>query len=127
LAKIIGSVDDRRHPVVRLEMDGHSLLMVVDTGFNGDLLLSQQASMVLSITSAGRTRTIELGDGTSAELRQTIISIPWLGAKRAVRALIADSWMPRGDDPIGLVGTELVSPNLLMIDFSARTVDIETQ
>ena len=127
MAKIVGSIDDRKRPVVRLEVGEQSLLLLVDTGFNCDLLLSPVAALSIGISGIGRARTIELGDGTSAELRQDRATIPWLGRMRDVRALIADTWQPRGDDPVGLVGTELISPHLLLIDFEARSVEIETQ
>ena len=103
------------------------MLLLVDTGFNGDLLLSAPAARALAIWGIGRTRTIELGDGTAAELRQERAQIAWLGTAREVRALVADSWQPRGDDPVGLIGTELITPHLLLIDFAARSVEIETQ
>jgi predicted aspartyl protease len=127
VAKIVGSVDDRSRQVVRLEVGEHSLLLLVDTGFNGDLLFSASAARALGMAGLGRARTIELGDGTTAELRQQRARIPWLGAARDVRALIADYWQPLGDDPVGLVGTELITPHLLLIDFAARAVEIETQ
>lgn len=59
MAKINGSVDNRQRPVVRLESGKHSLLLLVDTGFNGDLLLSEPAARALAITGIGRMRTID--------------------------------------------------------------------
>ena len=49
MAKVIGSVDGRRRPVIRIEGKGDSLLLVVDTGFNGDLMLTRAAARQLGV------------------------------------------------------------------------------
>lgn len=127
VAKVVGSVDDRQRPVVRVSFGDTELLLVVDTGFNGDVLLSATAAAEIGLAVGGDTTTVELGDGTVASIVETMHSVVWLGRSRRIRALISVAWRPVGDSPVGLIGTNLLDPHLLFIDFDARTVEIETQ
>ena len=127
MAKVVGSVDDRGRPVVRLEIGAESLLMAVDTGFNGDLLLSLPAARLIGLPTLGGFAEIELGDGRSTEVSEHTLQIDWLSEQRATRTFVAAKWQPRADDPAGLVRTGLLSPHLLLIDFGTRLVEIETQ
>ena len=127
MAKVIGSVDDRGRPVIRIDGHQESILVVVDTGFNGDLMVTRAAAQLLGIAPVSREADVELGDGTTVRVYQGRSSISWLGEQRPVRVLVSDSWTTVADAPVGLLGTELLSPHLLLIDFAARTVEIETQ
>lgn len=127
MAKLTGSIDDRGRPVVRLEWRDESLLCVVDTGFNGDLLLSATAARSVGITEGSYVSEIELGDGRLSRVTRNLLVVAWLGETRSMSVLISDSWNPRADDPVGLIGTGLLSPHLLLIDFGQRLVEIETQ
>ena len=44
---MIGAVDLRGRPVIRIEGKQESILVVVDTGFNGDLMVSRDAARLL--------------------------------------------------------------------------------
>lgn len=127
MAKVIGSVDDRGRPIVRLDLTRESLLLVVDTGFNGDLLVTRSAADLLGVTPTARETDVELGDGTIASLNQGRAVVPWLGSQRVVRVLVSDTWTTTPDAPVGLLGTDLLTPHLLLVDFDARSVEIETQ
>ncbi len=128
MAKVIGSVDDRGRPVVRLEGKVESLLVVVDTGFNGDLMVTRAGAQALGLPLTGRTSGVELGDGSRREINEVRAKISWLGEEREIWVLVADNWVPKSpDDPVGLLGTELLPPHLLLVDFTARTVAIETR
>lgn len=127
MAKVTGSVDDRGRPVVRIEGKTDSFLLVVDTGFNGDLMISRSAADTLGMTLSDDETSVELGDGTTASVFEGRTTIPWLGAERRVRVLVSDTWQPSNEVPSGLLGTELMTPHLLFVDFGARTVEIETQ
>ena len=47
MAKVVGSVDDRGRPVVRIEGWLESILVTVDTGFNGDLMMGREAATLI--------------------------------------------------------------------------------
>lgn len=126
MAKVMGSVDDRGRPVVRIEA-GDGLLLVIDTGFNGDLMITRAAATAIGVTPVSREMDVELGDGSIGRVHQGRVQLPWLGEDRAVRVLVSNAWTTTGDEPVGLIGTELLTPHLLLIDFAARTVEIATQ
>ena len=81
MAKVTGSIDDRGRPVVRIELGSESLLCVIDTGFNGDLLLSESAAKSAGIVEGSRVARVELGDGRSTEVSQN--NFNWIGWKRS--------------------------------------------
>jgi len=127
MAKIIGSFDQRGRPVIRIEGKHESILVVVDTGFNGELMTTRAAATLLGIGPVQRESDVQLGDGRTVRLYEARTTIPWLGEERRVRVLVSDDWVTIGDAPVGLLGTDLLAPHLLLIDFAERTVEIETQ
>ena len=126
MARLIGSVDDRGRPLVRIPGQADDLLLTVDTGFNGDLFLSRFGAQMLGVAQTGRATTVELGYGSTAFVEAARVTIPWLSEYRPIRVLITDVWKPTTDDVVGLLGTGMLSPHRLMIDFAARTVDIQS-
>ena len=127
MAKVVGSVDGRSRPVIRINGKHESILVVVDTGFNGALMLTRTAANLLGADPIRRETEVELGDGRTVLVKEANALIPWLGRERRVRVLVSDAWAPVGDEPVGLLGTELLAPHLLLVDFTEGTVEIETQ
>lgn len=127
MAKVIGSIDQRGRPVIRVEGKLESILVVVDTGFNGDLLLAREAARLLEVDPVSKETEIELGDGRTVVVNEARATITWLEQARRVRVLVSNDWITTGDAPVGLLGTDLLAPHLLLIDFADGTVEIETQ
>ena len=127
MAKVIGSIDQRGRPVIRVEGKLESTLVVVDTGFNGDLLLAREAARLLEVDPVSKETEIELGDGRTVVVNKARATITWLEQARRVRVLVSNDWITTGDAPVGLLGTDLLAPHLLLIDFADGTVEIETQ
>ncbi|CAN0336218.1 unnamed protein product, partial [Phaeothamnion confervicola] len=128
---IVGSVDDRRRPLLRIELPGRpdGLLALLDTGFNGEILVAEADIEALGFRARAGFSAVELAAGQRIQLQRGQGTIVWLSAARRVEVLITKELPgPRRDgDPIMLVGTGLLSPNLLLIDFAMATVEIETQ
>jgi len=127
MAKVIGSVDERGRPVVRIEGRQESVLAIVDTGFNGDLMVTRDAATLLGADPLRRETEVELGDGRTVRVYETRATIMWLDRERRVRVLVSDEWTTIGDEPVGLLGTDLLLPHMLRIDFARGTVEIEAQ
>ena len=127
MAQVVGSVDARNRPVVRIAGGEDELLAIIDTGFNGDMIVSASGLRTLGCSAVGPTVDIELGDGSRARVRMTRASIEWLGAHRTIQLLFAEAWQPAADEPCGLIGTRLLAPHLLLIDSGEGNITIETQ
>ena len=90
-------------------------------------MTTRAAATLLGVEPIQRKSEVELGDGRTVQVYEGRATIPWLGEDRRVRVLVSDDWITAGDAPVGLLGTDLLAPHLLLIDFAERTVEIETQ
>jgi predicted aspartyl protease len=132
LAEMRGSVDGLGRPLLRININGRSddILTTVDTGFNGELLMTELEAQRLGIIPLGVDGKVTLGDGTEVLARQAIATLIWFGHARHVKvqltapAKATESRHRHADDPIALIGTSLITPNILEINFGTRTVAI---
>jgi predicted aspartyl protease len=131
LARHIGSVDARGRPLLRLAIQGaeDEILVVVDTGFNGDLFISLSDAGKLGIRLSGIEEKVEVAGGVVQRVDNTTCELMWFGKPRLVDVIIGLEPAPprREEDPIALIGTGLLKPHLLLIDYAAGTVEIERQ
>lgn len=129
VATVVGSVDQRRRPIIRLQISGarDDVVALLDTGFNGELLVAQQDVQRLGVNVRPLSSQAIMGDGSVVEVRRGDCSIMWLGSTRRTEVLVSSVFVRAklADDPVVLIGTQLLSPNLLLIDFAAATVEIE--
>ena len=124
-----GSVDGRGRPLLRLTLTGvpDEALATIDTGFNGELLISQRDAKSLGIETTGLTEDVVLGDGSEIEAKKGRATIDWFGVpKRVVVFITADAQASTlsADEPVALVGTRLLADDILEINFPAQTVAI---
>jgi predicted aspartyl protease len=131
LSKLLGSVDLRGRPVVRIaHMQGEDeFLAIVDTGFNGQLLVSESDLLQFGPGTTRVSATVEVAGGLVQEVERAYYQIMWMGKSRLVDVIISIDTrrLSAGDEPIALIGTGLLKPHLLLIDFDAGTVEIEGQ
>ena len=120
-------------PVLRLRVIGKAdeMLVTVDTGFNGELLLLEEEASKWGIAPLGAERDILLADGSIVASKQALTKIGWLGVEREVCVQLTElSKTPpprtrREDDPSALIGTGLITPAILEINFGRGTVVIQ--
>ena len=128
MAKVIGTVDDLRRPVVRVEVpDRDGFLAIVDTGFNGALLLMATEALAMGFAISDEIETVELGTSARTSVRRGQATILWLGRTIDVHAYISTE-LPtasRPDTARALIGTELMANCLLLVDFPGRVVEVE--
>lgn len=129
----VGSIDQRRRPLVRVSRaDGEdAFLALVDTGFNGDLYMAESVARQLGFELRAGKTIVELADRRFQLIRHAKGTIRWLGGPRRVEVFVApdqEQNRPLGpDEPVALLGTGLLSPNVLLLDFSDMTIEIEAQ
>jgi predicted aspartyl protease len=130
LSKIWGTVDRLRRPLIRLETPtGDSFLALVDTGFNGELMLSRPDATALGFeVSIVEIKALLAGD-VAQKLHEGSGQLKWLGKARRIELMVSPASTNRrmDDDPIALIGTKLLASHLLFIDFDTLTVEIEAQ
>ncbi|MDP4020916.1 MAG: hypothetical protein Q8P58_02655 [Candidatus Adlerbacteria bacterium] len=132
---LYGTVDDRRRPYVRVEAPGdHSVLFVVDTGFNGTLLVNRHIMYRLGLnnctidTDEKEIRQVELGDYGITQVMPGIVNLIWFGEEQLIDILLTTrvpQHPPGEDEPVGFIGTKLLADCHLTIDFVARTLQIQ--
>lgn len=107
------------------------ILALLDTGFNGALFMNEDDARHLGLKLRDGYSTIELAGRSMQQIRRGLATIIWLGEVRQVEVIAAISGATqrsrRADDPAALIGTELLDPHLLLMDFKARTIEIEAQ
>ena len=119
---------------MRLRVPGNpdGLLLLIDTGFNDELLLNQRAARDLGVLMLAAESDAELGDGTRITTLRGILTVSWLGLDRDVgvhvpmTAATAASTL-RDDEPVGLLGTRLLAPNILEINFGIQSVIVRAE
>jgi predicted aspartyl protease len=130
LAKLLGAVDHRGRPVVRVAVVGREdeVLATIDTGFNGEVMIVAGDAVAVGVAMRDGGRRVELGHGESVDVRTGRLRLRWLNLEQEVSVLIGERREPsREGEPIMLIGTRLLSPHLLLVDFGSGTVEIETQ
>jgi predicted aspartyl protease len=129
LAEIIGHVDTRDRPIVSLTLPGldDDLLVIVDTGFNGQLLIYETELSRFNFVPHETTVPVELAGRERRRLSVMRSRITWFGQVRDVDVFVAPGGQRRAalpDESVGLLGTALLCPHRLTIDFATRRVVI---
>ena len=130
LAKVRGHVDAIGRPLVAIvsAITGDPFLATVDTGFNGALLTSIADAPTLGVRLSDQSEQVELGDGRQVRLRLGRLALDWLGSRREIDVYVSNEPSQSGEGrPVALIGARLLEPNLLLIDYGAATVEIESQ
>lgn len=116
--------------MVRVEVPGRDgFLAVIDTGFNRTLILEAAEASAMGLTITTELEIVELATTARVQVHRGIGKIWWLDQQMVVEALISNEppAVHRPDSARALIGTELLTNCLLLIDFSTQNVEIETQ
>lgn len=110
MAREDGSVNARLEAWLRVRTSGGETLdLVVDTGFDGALVLPRAEASRLNLTVLGRVPIISVGRMRSvADIAE--LEVEWLGGRRAVEVIISD-----GED--SLLGTAMLDGYRLVVDY----------
>ncbi len=126
--EVRGGVDQRGRPLIRITVIGFDdeLVAMVDTGFNGELLMSEKVAADWGISPVGIAAKLELGDGSKIFAGRATVAVLWMGKRRAIAVQITPSTKGKkqADEPVALIGTRLLADDILEINFPAQTVVI---
>lgn len=131
MGTVVGSVDQRRRPLVRIEClnDADGFVALLDTGFNGEIFVAIADVGPLGFRLRSGFSTVEIASGQIRTVQRGDGEIMWLGERRRVEIFVSMDPPParQADEPVALVGTKLLWPHLLLIDFATGTIEIEAQ
>jgi predicted aspartyl protease len=114
-----GRVNSYREALVVVRFsDGAGMECVVDTGFDGGLMLPRAFLPQIQIAIVGEL-TFEMVGGATMSAEVGLIEINWLGELRQVEVIVSE-----GDD--SLVGTELLLATTLTIDYPSSILTISS-
>ena len=112
-----GSVNTLREAIVEIRfVGGNAFECVVDTGFDGALILPRSVVDQLKLPIVARL-IFELVGGALMSADVALGEIQWLGERRIVEVIVTE-----GDD--ALIGTEVFEGATLLIDYPNRLVKI---
>jgi len=112
-----GSVNARREAIVEIRFgQGNPFECVIDTGFDGALILPTSVAEQLRLTVVARL-VFELVGGARMMADVALAEIEWLGQSRTVEVSLSEV-----DD--ALIGTEMFDDATLVIDYANRSVTI---
>ena len=113
-----GWVDDLDDALISVELGGgRAIEFVIDTGFDGELLLPLDFAEILKLPLLGERNLLVVGGGTITAFT-SIVKIDWLGVQRTTELILSE-----GTDQ--LIGTRLLRGTLLGIDYINHLVEIE--
>ena len=124
------TVDRLGRPVVRVEIPGgESFLAHIDTGFNGEMMLAEFDARRLGFTIATKAANVTVAGDVVQRVMEGSGTIHWFGEARRVELYVSTATPSKrmDDGPVALIGTRLLIPHLLLVDFARGTVEIEAQ
>jgi clan AA aspartic protease len=117
MAKESGKVNLSREAIIEVRFPVSALIeCIVDTGFDGGLMLPRTFAEQLQIQLVGEL-VFEMVGGTRMLAPVGLATIEWLNEEREIEVIIGE-----GNDV--LVGTELLAGTILNIDYVAMVVTI---
>lgn len=112
-----GSVNAHREAIVEIGfVGGDALECVVDTGFDGALIVSASFAKRLGLSVVARL-VFELVGGARMSADVALGEIEWFGQHRTVEVILSE-----GED--ALIGTEMFEGAKLIVDYANRLVTI---
>ena len=124
-----GRVDDERRPLLRLSVpDSNQILAIIDTGFNGELWLTRFDAMSCGVIFEDVAEQTGYTAGMR-EVREAVgeLRIMWFGAERIVGVVIDLDSTHRtiaAGEPMALIGTALLAPSTMTLNFARRRVTL---
>jgi clan AA aspartic protease len=120
MAREEGSVNAQLEAWLRVRSSSSEMIdCLIDTGFDGSLVLPRSEANRLNLTVLGRVPIIGVSRLRSiADIAE--LEVEWLGEIRAVEVIISD-----GDD--SLIGTQMLDGSRLVVDYMNYIVTVSNE
>ena len=121
-----GYFDAKMRAFVAFRVPGGSANLQIDTGFNRQVLIGDVIAARLGvIPSSGFILVHPAGNAPPFRVQSARVHVTWLGQPRRIDVLVYENEQPlaRGE-PDGLLGTGLIHPNKLTLDYLNDIVEI---
>lgn len=119
MAQEIGVVNDDLEPLIWLEfINGATIECLVDTGFNGALMLPEEFIRANDFPLVGEQNFRVVGQKGLYVAQTALAGIIWLGDRFDIEVAISETGF-------ALIGAELMIDCRLEIDYVASTITIE--
>lgn len=99
------------------KLRAHEVEAWLDTGFTGELVLSDELIADLNLIQSG-TISAELGDGSEVVLNVYSCVVEWFGAERQIEVVANTGSFP-------LLGVGLLENHVLTVDYRSKTVCVD--
>ena len=117
MAEEKGLVNENLEAVLPIRLTNGAIIeCVLDTGFNGSLLLPREFVEANSMLFAGREEVV-LVEEISAEIDTAITEAVWLGETFLIRILVSET-------NEALIGTQMLVDAILQVNYRNSTVKI---
>lgn len=113
-----GFLDETRQAFLTIELRQGPLDFLIDTGFNGSLIVGEELFSAADALHAEGKVVTELAAGQTADFQSFIIDLIWFDEQTLAQILV-------GPGKECLVGTRLLDEHCLQIDYRKRTVDLD--
>ena len=106
-----------------------NVLVLLDTGFNGALHCTRDIASEIGVVPVSERIEVELAGGVTQQAQVGSLRIVWFGRQRNVDVFVtASPASPRrlvDGEPVALLGSLLLAPHLVLLDYGINTVEIE--
>ena len=117
MAQKKGFVNENFEAVLNIKLsDGATIDCVLDTGFNGTLILPREFTEENAILPFSRVQ-VDLVEDKTAEIDVASAEVQWLGEEVSINILVSET-----DE--ALIGTQMLIDAILEIDYKNLTVKI---
>ena len=122
-----GWIDERGQPVISVRLSGleDSIVALIDTGFNGELIIYEEHASQAHLQIRSKSSEVRLADGSEAEFLNSDGAIEWFSEQYRVAIFIIPGPAPRHGR--WQIGTQLLRDCRLEIDFRERSVRLSRQ
>ena len=126
MAVLRGFFDTKTRAFVGFILPGGVANLQIDTGFNRQVLVGDLTAARLGVAPSSGFVMVQAAANTMPfRVQAARVHVTWLGQPRRIDVLVYENEQPRRrGEPDGLLGTGLIQPDRLLLDYLNDIVEI---